>query len=84
MATMTSAATVRPDGTVALADDLATQTEDFQDYAIVHELLHLKYRDHGKQFKDMVTAPVPHWRDFEQQSQYATVSANQGRRESEA
>lgn len=72
-----------PDGVVTLADDLATEAGDFQDYVIVHELLHLKYRDHGKQFKAMMTALVPNWRELEQQSQHATESAGQGRREME-
>lgn len=61
-----------PNGVVTLADDLATEAEDFQDYVIVHELLHLRYRDHGKQFKAIMTALVPNWRQFEQQSQHAT------------
>lgn len=41
-------------------------------------------RDHGKQFKAMMTALVPNWRDLEQQSQHATESAGQGRPEMEA
>lgn len=63
-----------PDGVVTLADDLASESEDFQDYVIVHELLHLRYRDHGKQFKAMMTALVPNWRDLERRSQHATES----------
>jgi predicted metal-dependent hydrolase len=61
-----------PDGVVTLAEDLATEAEDFQDYVIVHELLHLKYRDHGKQFKAMMTALVPNWRQLEQSSKHST------------
>lgn len=61
-----------PDGVVTLAEDLAIEAEDFQDYVIVHELLHLKYRDHGKQFKAMMTALVPSWRDLEQSSKHST------------
>lgn len=61
-----------PGGVVTLAEDLATEAEDFQDYVIVHELLHLKYRDHGKQFKAMMTALVPRWRELEQASRHST------------
>lgn len=70
-----------PDGVVTLAEELSTESEDFQDYVIVHELLHLKYRGHGKQFKAMMTALVPNWRAFERQSKHATASASQNRRE---
>jgi len=55
-----------PDGTVSLSEDLAQQPDEFQDYVIVHELLHLRYRDHGKQFKAMMTALVPKWRELEE------------------
>lgn len=76
--------TCAPDGVVTLADDLATEAPDFQDYVIVHELLHLKHRNHGKQFKAMMTALVPTWRDLEQQSRHATTKAGQRRREMDA
>ena len=61
-----------PDGVVTFAQDLAGEAEDFQDYVIVHELLHLKYRDHGKQFKAMMTALVPNWRKLERDSPHST------------
>jgi predicted metal-dependent hydrolase len=61
-----------PDGVLTFADDLATQAEAFQDYVIVHELLHLKYRDHGKQFKAMIAAFLPNWRELERQSLHGT------------
>lgn len=57
-----------PNGVVTFAPDLAKKSDDFQDYVIVHELLHLRYRDHGKQFKAMMSALVPNWRELEQQS----------------
>jgi predicted metal-dependent hydrolase len=54
-----------PDGVVTFARDLAEQPYEFQDYVIVHELLHLRYRSHGKTFKAMMTALVPDWRELE-------------------
>ena len=39
---------------------------------MVRALLHLKYRDHGKQFKAMMTALVPRWRELEQASRHST------------
>lgn len=54
-----------PDGVVTFAMDLADQSVDFQHYVIVHELLHLRYRSHGKRFTAMMTALVPTWRELE-------------------
>ena len=72
-----------PDGIVTFAEDLAKEAEDFQDYVIVHELLHLRYRDHGKQFKAMVTALVPNWTELDRRSKHATESVAQAGRELE-
>jgi hypothetical protein len=52
-------------GTVTLAYDLTKHDRKFQDYVIVHELLHLRIRSHGKLFKAMMTAHVPNWRRME-------------------
>lgn len=57
-----------PDGVVTLAGDLVDMPEDFQDYVVVHELLHLRYRSHGKTFAAMMTALVPGWRKLEASS----------------
>jgi predicted metal-dependent hydrolase len=56
-------------GTVTLATDLLDQDEDFQDYVIVHELLHLRYSTHGRMFKVLMSAHVPHWRRYEHANQ---------------
>jgi predicted metal-dependent hydrolase len=50
-----------PDGVVTLAADLATADPELQDYVIVHELLHLRYRDHGRVFRALLAAHVPDW-----------------------
>ncbi len=50
-------------GTITLAVDLLDQDERFQDYVIVHELLHLRYAHHGRLFKALLSAHVPDgWR----------------------
>jgi len=49
-------------GTVTLAADLAAQEEVVQDIVIVHELLHLRIRNHGPVFRALMSAHVPHWR----------------------
>lgn len=60
--------TCAPDGVVTLAGDLVDMPEEFQDYVVVHELLHLRYRSHGKAFSAMMTALVPRWRELEASS----------------
>lgn len=52
-------------GTVTLASDLLDQDSRFQDYVIVHELLHLRYATHGRVFKALVSAHVPGWQAME-------------------
>ena len=54
-----------PDGTVTLSSDLLDREERFQDYVIVHELLHLRLANHGRIFKALMSAHVPGWRDIE-------------------
>ncbi|WP_317622940.1 M48 metallopeptidase family protein [Thiohalobacter sp.] len=52
-------------GTITLSADLVEQDERFQDYVIVHELLHLRYSSHGRVFKALMSAHVPGWRELE-------------------
>jgi predicted metal-dependent hydrolase len=52
-------------GTVTLASDLAVQDPRFQDYVIVHELLHLRLSRHGRVFKALMSAHVPGWQAME-------------------
>ena len=52
-------------GTITLAADLADQQAQFQDFVIVHELLHLRYSSHGRVFKATLSAYVPGWTRFD-------------------
>lgn len=49
-------------GTVTLAADLEDQDKDFQDFVIVHELLHLRVPNHGRLYKALMAAYVPDWK----------------------
>jgi predicted metal-dependent hydrolase len=55
-----------PAGEVTLALDLVDKDEPFQDYVIVHELLHLRVRSHGKRFRALLSAYIPDWRDLDE------------------
>jgi len=53
-------------GTVTLASDLVHRDRRFQDFVMVHELLHLRYSTHGRIFKALMSAHVPGWRRYTQ------------------
>jgi predicted metal-dependent hydrolase len=50
-------------GRLTFSEDLLHQSRRFQDYVIVHELLHLKIPNHGKLFKSLMTAHLPSWKE---------------------
>ena len=52
-------------GAVTLASDLVRRDKAFQDFVIVHELLHLRVEKHGRLFKALMSAHVPRWREME-------------------
>lgn len=54
-------ASCSPKGWVSFSTALLDQPKAFQDYVIVHELLHLKIPNHGKLFKSLMTAYLPGW-----------------------
>lgn len=49
-------------GTITLAADLVEQSPDFQEFVIVHELLHLRVPNHGRLFKALMSVHVPTWK----------------------
>ena len=60
-------------GTITLAADLMEQEPEFQDFVIVHELLHLRVPSHGRLFRALLTAHIPAWRQFEIERRWRRV-----------
>lgn len=54
-------ASCSPGKWVTFSDDLLSQSRGFQDYAVVHELLHLRVPNHGKLFKSLMSVYLPGW-----------------------
>lgn len=57
-------ASCSPDGRCTFSADLLDERRAFQEYVIIHELLHLKIRNHGRLFRSLLTAHMPTWRVF--------------------
>ncbi len=51
-------------GWMTFSEDLLREPETFQEYVILHELLHLKVPNHGKLFKSLLSAYMPDWKRF--------------------
>lgn len=49
-------------GWITFSRDLLEEPKSFRDYVIVHELLHMKVPNHGKLFKSLLSAHLPHWK----------------------
>ena len=60
-------ASLSTDGRLTLNDELLELRDDLCDYVIVHELVHLKVRNHGKLFKSLRYAYLPGWEEMERE-----------------
>jgi len=54
-------ASCSPGKWISFSEDLLKVDVEFQRYAIVHELLHLRIPNHGKLFKSLMSIHVPDW-----------------------
>ena len=48
-------------GRICFSTDLLQEPRAFQEYVVVHELLHLQVPNHGKLFKSLMNAYLPRW-----------------------
>jgi len=48
-------------GTVTFSTDLLREDAGFQEFVLVHELLHLIVPNHGRVFRGLMRAYVPEW-----------------------
>jgi predicted metal-dependent hydrolase len=67
-------------GTITLASDLAGCNSRVQDVVIVHELLHLRVRNHGKLFRTLMTVYVPYWQELNTSRRSLTVPSERSDR----
>jgi predicted metal-dependent hydrolase len=54
---------------VSFSDDLLKERQDFQEYVIVHELLHLRVPNHGKLFRSLMSLYLPKWEEIANNSE---------------
>lgn len=54
-------------GHVNFNSELLQKDQKFQDYVIVHELLHLRVPNHGKLFKSLMRAHLGEWEEVREE-----------------
>ena len=52
---------------------LAKKPRECLDYILLHELAHLKVRNHGKAFVAILDAHMPNWREIKRELNAATL-----------
>jgi predicted metal-dependent hydrolase len=67
-------------GVVTLAADLARRPVAFQDYVVVHELLHLRVPNHSRLFKALMSVHVPDWKRYEASAVARSHTVHRSRR----
>ena len=48
-------------GRLSFSSDLISEPTSFQEYVIVHEILHLQVPNHGRLFKSLMNSYLPGW-----------------------
>lgn len=51
------------DRRLLFTEELLDEPAEFQNFVIVHELLHLRVRNHGPLFRMLLTVYQPNWRE---------------------
>ena len=54
-------------GILYFNSDLLFKRKALQTYVIVHELLHLKIRNHGKLFQALMSLHIPNWKELDKE-----------------
>ena len=54
---------------VSFSEDLLKEHQGFQEYVIVHELLHLRVPNHGKLFRSLMSLYLPDWEELSNHSE---------------
>lgn len=54
---------------VSFSSDLLKEHQDFQEYVIVHELLHLRVPNHGKLYRSLISLYLPKWEEIANHSE---------------
>ncbi len=58
-------ASCSPGRWISFSEDILAENVEFQEYVIVHELLHLRIPNHGRLFKSLMSVYVPGWEKWE-------------------
>ncbi len=60
-------------GTVTLNTDLVKAPKECIDYVVIHELCHLKYHDHSKEFYTLLDFVTPGWEKIKHKLELSLV-----------